>query len=173
MRKHPRIFTGVLAAVLVLVMAFPAGASLVEKTIEVKSGIGIVLDDSKLQPKDVTGKTVDVFSTEGTTYVPARALSEALGKSVVWDSAAQAVRIGGYEADEKNEQYLETYFDIAPFSAQVTRAEFDAALKKIGGSATGGSGTLTVAEAAKAAVADWDTDGILAALADSLAERNK
>ena len=28
-------------------------------------------------------------------------------------------------------------------------------------------------EAAKAAVADWDTDGILAALADSLAERNK
>ncbi len=152
MRKHPRIFTGVLAAVLVLAMALPAGASLVEKTIEVKAGIGIVLDDSKLQPKDVTGKTVDVFSTEGTTYVPARALSEALGKSVVWDSAAQAVRIGGYEADEKNEQYLETYFDIAPFSAQVTRAEFDAALKKIGGSATGGSGTLTVAEAAKAAV---------------------
>ena len=28
-------------------------------------------------------------------------------------------------------------------------------------------------EAAKAAVADWDTDGFLAALADSLAERNK
>ena len=28
-------------------------------------------------------------------------------------------------------------------------------------------------EAAEAAVADWDTDGILAALADSLAERTK
>ena len=152
MHRHSRILGCLLAAALLLTMTLPAGAAAVKKTIEVQSGIGIYLDDSRLLPKDASGKTVDVFSTQGTTYVPARALSEALGKTIVWDGAAQAVRISGYETDSKNAQYLHTYFGITPFAGTVSRAEFDAALKKIGGSAAGGSGTLSVQEAVKAAV---------------------
>lgn len=133
MHRHSRILGCLLAAALLLTMTLPAGAAAVKKTIEVQSGIGIYLDDSRLLPKDASGKTVDVFSTQGTTYVPARALSEALGKTIVWDGAAQAVRISGYETDSKNAQYLHTYFGITPFAGTVSRAEFDAALKKIGG----------------------------------------
>lgn len=72
MHRHSRILGCLLAAALLLTMTLPAGAAAVKKTIEVQSGIGIYLDDSRLLPKDASGKTVDVFSTQGTTYVPAR-----------------------------------------------------------------------------------------------------
>jgi hypothetical protein len=152
MKKYPRIAGVVLAAVMLLAMALPAGAALVNKTIEVNSGISVYLDDSKLIPTDVNGKAVDAFESGGTTYLPARALSEALGKNVAWDGSTGTVHVGGYAADDKNADYLQTYFGITPFPGTVSRADFDVALVKIGGAKTDGTGTLTVAEAVKAAV---------------------
>ena len=44
-----------------------------------------------MTPRDVSGKEVPVFLYEGTTYVPARAISEALGLNVSFNSATRTV----------------------------------------------------------------------------------
>ncbi|NLH01675.1 MAG: copper amine oxidase N-terminal domain-containing protein [Clostridiales bacterium] len=151
MKKSPRILSSVLAVLLVLSMTISAGAT-VSKTIQVNPGITVYVDDSKLVPTDINGKIVDVFASDGTTYMPLRALSQALGKSVAWNADTRTVYVSGYSADDKNSDYLQTYFGISPFSGTVSRTDFDAALVKIGGKKTDGTGSLTVAEAVKAAV---------------------
>ncbi|MCI2106822.1 MAG: copper amine oxidase N-terminal domain-containing protein [Intestinimonas sp.] len=157
MKKHSKLIAGALTGTLLLAAAVPAGAALVKKTIEVNSGISVYVDEKKLQPTDANGKAMDVFASDGTTYLPLRALSEALGKNVSWDGSTNTVNVSGFAEEDKGAEYLETYFDIAPFSGTVSRASFDAALKKVGGVATTGTGTLTVAEATEAAV---DTAGM-------------
>ncbi len=152
MKKYSRILGVLLVAVMVVTMVLPAGAALVKKTIEVNAGISVYLDDSKLAATDASGKAVDVFASNGTTYLPVRALSEAFGKTVLWDGDTDTVYVSGYTADDKSAEYLQTYFGIEPFSGTVSRTAFDAALAKIGGTKTDGTGNLTVAEAVKAAV---------------------
>ena len=56
--------------------------------------IQIVIDGEKLTPKDVNGKIVYPFLLEGTTYLPVRAVSEALGQKVEWDGLSRIVYIG-------------------------------------------------------------------------------
>lgn len=54
-------------------------------------GITIQLDGKTLALKDVNGKTVEPFILGGTTYVPVRAIANALGLEVDWNGAASAV----------------------------------------------------------------------------------
>ena len=83
-----------LVVVLLLVgIAGTAYAALNQKTINVSSGVKIYMNGKELIPTDVNGKVVDAFVYEGTTYLPARALSEALGKNVEWDDATGSVYI--------------------------------------------------------------------------------
>lgn len=84
---------GILTALLVFTLASPAFAAAV-KTISVSTGVRIFIDDTELIPRNVNGTPVDVFIYNGTTYLPARAISEALGKTVQWDGQANSVYIG-------------------------------------------------------------------------------
>ena len=52
------------------------------------------MDGKTFTPKDVTGKVVDPFIVDGTTYLPVRAVAEALGKEVSWDSETRTVSLG-------------------------------------------------------------------------------
>lgn len=84
---------GVLAALFVMGIV-PSALAAAYKTISVFPGVSIYIDDQKLDPRDVNGNPVDVFIYNGTTYLPARAISEALGKTVLWDGATDSVYIG-------------------------------------------------------------------------------
>lgn len=84
---------GVLVTLLVVGMIPPALAA-AGKTITVYPGINIYIDDQKLEPKDANGKPVEVFTYNGTTYLPVRAIAEALGKNVQWDGKTQSVYLG-------------------------------------------------------------------------------
>jgi hypothetical protein len=54
----------------------------------------LYVDGEKIMPKDANGKVVDPFIVDGTTYLPVKAVSEALGKSVTWDGETASVYIG-------------------------------------------------------------------------------
>ncbi len=93
------ILSGALIASLMFSLASPALAALTGKTIEVYSGVNIYIDDVKLTPTDANGDPVDVFIYNGTTYLPVRAVSEALNQNVEWDGDTQSVFVGKHEAD--------------------------------------------------------------------------
>lgn len=90
--------TGVLATLLVVSLATPALAA-ASKTIEVLTGVKIYIDDVELHPTDAAGNPVDVFIYNGTTYLPVRAVSEALGRPVQWDGKTRSVYIGKHSSD--------------------------------------------------------------------------
>lgn len=68
-------------------------------------GIEIEIDSNKIIPKDVLGNVVHPFIINGTTYLPVRAISEALGKNVEWEGETNSVYITN--PNEKKE--IETF----------------------------------------------------------------
>lgn len=56
--------------------------------------IKIRLDGKTLTPKDAAGNPVEPFIIDGTTYLPVRAVGEALGLNVSWDGATNTVILG-------------------------------------------------------------------------------
>ena len=61
--------------------------------------ISITIDGERIFPTDVSGKTVDPFIIDGTTYLPVRAVAEALGCEVAWDDATSTVAINSNAAE--------------------------------------------------------------------------
>lgn len=83
---------GFLSAVLICGLCCTAFATSSEQQITALfQNIKIVLDGETLNPTDATGATVEPFIYNGTTYLPVRALGEAIGKEVSWDSATSTV----------------------------------------------------------------------------------
>lgn len=96
-----RIIT--LALALVLVFALASTVSAVTNTIQANltyRDIKITLNGAAVDSKDANGKSVEPFIMDGTTYLPVRAVAEALGLDVKWDSATSTVALTEPEADD-------------------------------------------------------------------------
>ncbi len=65
------------------------------------SNIKIYVDGLKADPKDAYGRTVEPFIYNGTTYLPVRAVGEAIGKNVFWDAETKSVYLGEVPNREK------------------------------------------------------------------------
>lgn len=66
-----------------------------KQTIEVDYlDIKLVVNGKEVTPKDVNGNVVEPFAYQGTTYLPVRAVGEALGKTVRWDGETKTVHLG-------------------------------------------------------------------------------
>ena len=89
--SRSRLLVFVLAAALFIAAAVPAYAAMAAKEISVFTGVRIFVDGKELQPTDIKGNDVDAFIYEGTTYVPLRAVGEALGAEVNWNSETKTV----------------------------------------------------------------------------------
>ena len=86
---------GILVCTLVMTMVVPAlGASTTKQLNATYNNIKLVIDGKTVVPKDVNGTVAEPFIVNGTTYLPVRALSEALGKNVNWDGATSTVYVG-------------------------------------------------------------------------------
>ncbi|WP_343121170.1 copper amine oxidase N-terminal domain-containing protein [Intestinimonas butyriciproducens] len=59
------------------------------------TGIKITLNGAAVTPKDANGNAVEPFAIEGTTYLPVRAVANALGLGVTWDGATSTIRLEG------------------------------------------------------------------------------
>lgn len=55
--------------------------------------ISIIIDGAVLVPTDAAGNVVEPFLIDGNTYLPVRAISEALGLNVSWDNATSTVAL--------------------------------------------------------------------------------
>lgn len=103
MMKHKQktawFLSVILAAVLMNSLLSPALA-LFTKTIQVQSGFNFYVDDKKLTPKDSNGNPIEAFLYNGTTYLPVRAVSEALDIPIQWDGSTQSVYVGKHTGDK-------------------------------------------------------------------------
>ena len=57
-------------------------------------GVKIVVDGQKINPTDANGNTVEPIIYNGTTYLPVRAVANAIGKAVYWDGPNYTVYLG-------------------------------------------------------------------------------
>ena len=90
-----------------VVGAVPTMAEKVTKTAELfYNNIKIVIDGKQADLRDAQGNTVEPFIIDGTTYLPVRAVSDALQKAVSWDGATQIVFLGKNDAIEQPSVWL-------------------------------------------------------------------
>lgn len=82
---------GVVSCVLILGLCNTAFASTVRQLNATYNDIKIKLNGDVITPKDAGGNTVEPFIVNGTTYLPIRAIAEALGLTVDWDGTTQTV----------------------------------------------------------------------------------
>jgi len=82
-------------------VAYAAKYPFIKKLDAVYNDIKIISDGVQITPKDANGKTIEPFAVDGTTYLPVRGISAALGKPVSWDRSTQSVIIGEQKAAGK------------------------------------------------------------------------
>ncbi len=75
-----------------------------EKFLEVAyTDIKVVVNGKPTTPRDSDGTPVKPFISSGTTYLPVRSISNALGQNVDWDSDTSTIYIGDkLETDKVN-----------------------------------------------------------------------
>ncbi len=83
---------GALVTLLCVALIGTAAATMEQRTLTANySDIKITLDGTPLSPKDANGVPVEPFTVNGTTYLPVRAIGEALGLGVDWDGSTSTV----------------------------------------------------------------------------------
>lgn len=95
---NKKVIKSIFAACTASIMLFSATAFASKGEITVTAvynNIKIAVDCVRVVPKDVNGNVVDPFIIDGTTYLPVRALANALGQGVSWDQETSTVTIGG------------------------------------------------------------------------------
>lgn len=93
----------------------PALASNMAKTLNANyMDIKLVIDGVEVVPKDAVGNIVEPFVVDGTTYLPVRAVGEALGKEVTWDGNTKTVYVGEVPAVEKKTSVIGSFMEQLP-----------------------------------------------------------
>lgn len=99
---------GLIAGILVgttLTSGLVFGKQVTEKADLYFNNIKIFVDGGEVVAKDPNGNIVEPFTMNGTTYLPVRAIANALGQDVEWDGATQSVYIGKKD-QTKPDNYL-------------------------------------------------------------------
>ena len=91
-KKIGVLIVGVILGVILTTMIIQVSALTGSRNVTVSyNNIKINIDGKEIAPKDANGNTVEPFNYNGTVYLPVRAIGEALGKDVSWDSNSQTV----------------------------------------------------------------------------------
>lgn len=92
------MMAGAVLAALVLSTVSPALAELASKSINVLTGVKVYVNDQIVDPRDANGNPVDVLVYNGTTYLPIRAVGNALNMAVQYDGATQSAYLGSHSS---------------------------------------------------------------------------
>ncbi len=75
--------------------SFAFAANAIHKTVTIEyANIKLVIDGVEITPTDANGTVVEPFIYNGTTYLPVRAVGDAIGKQVTWDGGSKTVYLG-------------------------------------------------------------------------------
>ena len=91
---------GFIAGLLVVLLLLPLGTALGSPTWTTRNisvlqgGIRTVVNGQQVTLRDAQGRVIEPMVFEGSTFVPLRAISEALGYPVSWDGATTTVYVG-------------------------------------------------------------------------------
>lgn len=90
-----RLLSLILVVVMAIGLCLPAAAVSVETTAVTYRAIKIVINEKEITPCDEAGNTVEPFimNSNGTTYLPLRAIAQALGLDVSWDGPTSTVTL--------------------------------------------------------------------------------
>lgn len=89
---------GMVVMLLIGLVFTPGFAAMVQKTITVQTGIKVYNDDQLIRATNAKGEVVEPFIYNGTTYLPVRAIADAVGKPVSYDPKTQSVYLGTHES---------------------------------------------------------------------------
>lgn len=140
MKKPTIIISSIAAALLLSGSSFAAG-SLVN--INVDPSIKILVNGEEFHPKNVNGEDVMTFVYEGTTYAPLRALAEAYGLEVGYNSELNMATVDEPAAKKDDPQTSSTETKSPETVELKTKADIEAYLKKNYSSITTAAGTTT------------------------------
>lgn len=94
--KTKGFISGFVIFLLISLFAISVFADPIRRSIEVTyNDINLVVDGQSVHfGQDSAGNKIEPFIYNGTTYLPVRAVGEALGKNVSWDRQTQTVYVG-------------------------------------------------------------------------------
>lgn len=94
MKSKMKIVGLILVLVMVMVVSTTVFATVGSRTAEVLyDNIKILLNGKEVLPTDANGNAVEPFIIDGTTYLPVRGISSALGLNVGWDGTTNTVTL--------------------------------------------------------------------------------
>lgn len=95
MKKQWKSFLGgVLVCLLLVSLIGSAAATVGRKAVEVDyNNIKVTMNGKTVNLVDANGNAVEPFAINGTTYLPVRAVADALGLDVGWDGATTTVKL--------------------------------------------------------------------------------
>lgn len=118
MKKQWKGFvSGMLVSIMLLGFVTSAYAAYQRQATLDYTGIQITLNGQSVTPTDANGNPVEPFAMEGTTYLPVRAIANALGLGVEWEQATQTVKLiggGARVSDQQAQTATETYSRNSP-----------------------------------------------------------
>ena len=89
-----KFLSGCLCTLVLVGLIGTAAATVGRKTVEVDyNDIKVTLDGEPVALVDANGSAVEPFAISGTTYLPVRAVSSALGLEVNWNAATSTVEL--------------------------------------------------------------------------------
>lgn len=115
MKERRRGFiSGVLTTVIALSLVGTAAATIGSRSVQADySDIKITLNGTQITPTDANGNVVEPFAVNGTTYLPVRAVADALGVDVQWDGKTGTVVLSGTSGvSRQTVDELTLYFDL-------------------------------------------------------------
>lgn len=103
MKKYVKgMISGLCIGVMISLMTAYASTGGVSKWVDYNN-IKLSINGKEVVPKDANGNVVEPFTIDGTTYLPVRAVANALDLLVEWDGETNTVILNEKREDEKNQ----------------------------------------------------------------------
>lgn len=100
-KRWKDMLAGGLIVAAVAGLAVPALAATGSRNVRVDySDIKLVINGETVTPRDGDGNVVEPFTIDGTTYLPVRAVGEAVGKTVQWEPKTNSVYLGKHTGEK-------------------------------------------------------------------------